>query len=196
LGCTLDEVGVDVFFIAPNCGIGDAGATVIAKVLSRHSCLSSLILESNKIGEKGAKALADALEVNRSLVNLDLHINKMKLEGIQFLAHSLCFNEKLASLRVRKNGASGKSLRKCFKDTLKTNASLTYIDVAHDFTFEGCERNRKAIALAKSSALCLVWIWKLKKNPDLNKISKDCVKIIAKMVWKSAGLMCWVEALL
>ncbi|GBP77937.1 Dynein regulatory complex subunit 5 [Eumeta japonica] len=74
-----------------HCKIGDEGASSIAKLISRHDNLRTLMLADNFIGPNGAESIAHALNhVSCGIRNLDLRLNnKMGSEGVAHVAVSV-----------------------------------------------------------------------------------------------------------
>jgi len=91
------------------CAINAPGATGLAGVLSRCSCLSDLDLTANGIGPDGAKVLAGALPHCSSLSILTLTRNMLRDDGCAALAPFLPRCRALSELRLGYNfiGATG-----------------------------------------------------------------------------------------
>lgn len=94
--------------------LGDAGALVVARLLSTYPRLEALDLSFNDIGDAGAAAIADALPQNSTLRSLTLHsapdgsVAKPRLTeaGLVHITLALQTHSAIASVDLRNNAAS------------------------------------------------------------------------------------------
>lgn len=115
--------------------LGNAGASIIARVLPDHRTLVHMDLSANDIGHVGGNALFEALETNRSMTYLDLsskpgslrnHLARQNAAGLEKL---LVVNPVLSKLSLMGNslgheGAAGLSRG------LSRNTTLLSLDLA------------------------------------------------------------------
>ena len=116
-----------------DCGLGDAGAGVVATALAQHPALREVQLIFNAICSRGAMALAKALVTNDVLEVLDLEVNRIRSRGAVALAEALRSNSALRRLEISINPIGSQGVR-----ALRRVAER--IDVQH----EGLKRNADA----------------------------------------------------
>eukprot|EP00913_Durusdinium_trenchii_P021532 g20234.t1 len=94
------------------CGLGDAGAKVVADAFVIHPALTELHLAFNGIGSAGAVALAHALPAIRCLEELNVRWNRIHSLGAVALANAA---NTLKRLDIRDNpiGAKGARALRC-----------------------------------------------------------------------------------
>ena len=83
-----------------NSDIGDDGASVLSKALSRTTTLKSLAIKQCNIGEAGTSAIATALTYNSSLTVLLMNGNAIGSYGVSELSLALCSNSTLKELSL------------------------------------------------------------------------------------------------
>ncbi|CAK9038104.1 unnamed protein product [Durusdinium trenchii] len=115
------------------CGLGDAGAGVVANTLTQHRTLREVRLGFNGIGDHGATALAAALVTNNVLEELHLEGNRIGSRGAVALAEALRSNGTVRRLVIRFNPIGAQGVR-----ALRSVAER--IEVDH----EGLKRNADA----------------------------------------------------
>ncbi|CAK9091601.1 unnamed protein product [Durusdinium trenchii] len=116
-----------------DCGLGDAGAGVVANALAQHPTLREVELPFNSIGNHGATALAKALVTNHVLEELNLEGNKIRSRGAVALTEALRSNGSVRRLVIENNPIGSQGVR-----ALRRVAER--IEVVH----EGLERNADA----------------------------------------------------
>jgi len=87
------------FCVTTSYNIGDAGAEIIADLLSSTSSLQFLSLVDCNIGAPGSTSIAKALKINTSLKDLDMSFNdRIGAAGVIALADALATTTSLTSL--------------------------------------------------------------------------------------------------
>eukprot|EP00913_Durusdinium_trenchii_P025810 g24224.t1 len=170
-----------------DCGLGDAGAGVVANALAQRPTLREVWLRFNAIGSRGATALATALESNDVLEELRLDFNKIRSRGAVALAEALRSNGTVRSLVIKYNpiGAQGVRALRSVAERIEMLVLLGHLrrDVAvvQDFTLN-------AAHVAKSQQLALATA--LATRPALQKVgigsvqlSPDAVQVLAAAPW-------------
>ena len=126
-------------------GLGDAGATELASVLSTGTCknLEGLDVSCNDIGAIGASALAVALRKNHVLKTLDLSTNGVGDAGVTALADALNSNSSLTYLDVHACGIHDAGAT-ALAQALENNCVLSVLNLKANYIGDA-----GAIALAK-----------------------------------------------
>ena len=140
-----------------NSDIGDKGAASLAAALEKNSTLTSIHLGYNNIGDEGAAILAAALETNLTLTSVTLTFDNIRDEGAASMATAL---EKNYALEVMQFDCPPR-----MQD--EVNHSLA--------------RNIARYRQWRSSVMC--WMWA--SNHLHERLPRDIVRIIGKMIWKS-----------
>lgn len=84
-------------------GVGEAGATALARSLAKNTALAHLDLSENPIGDTGAEALAAALATTSTLETLTLNGCRIGAHGARALFAALCDDATLQSLSIAGN---------------------------------------------------------------------------------------------
>ena len=176
--------------------IGEEGAKYIGEALLENTTLKKLNLLGNNIGDEGANYIGEALLKNTTLKELNLLDNNIGGEGAKYIGDALLKNTTLKVLSLRYNNIAEKGVKRLIS-CLEKNYSLVELKgYRFDDAGKFLERNKKGIELARRSALYVICIKKFrgrKPHTPFEKIHKDCIPIIAKMVWKTAGQKCWIR---
>lgn len=120
-------------------GLGDAGATELASILSTGTCqkLEGLDVSCNEMGAIGASALAVALRKNHVLQTLDLSTNGIGDQGVTALADALQFNTSLTYIDLHACGVRDKGAT-ALAAALENNCTLAVLNLkANYLTDEG-----------------------------------------------------------
>jgi len=115
--------------------LGDAGALVIARLLSTYPRLEALDLSFNDIGDAGAAAIADSLVQNSTLRSLTMHsapdgsVAKPRLTeaGLVHVALALQTHRAIASVDLRNNVASA-GVTRALLTLLQTNRGVQHVN--------------------------------------------------------------------
>lgn len=118
-------------FSLRNNRISDKAVSYICKDLKTNNTLTTLDLFGTHFGYEGMKSISEVLQENHSLTNLNIRRQNSK-EGNQMLAEALKNNKGLKDLRLG-------YIDKFILETLKTNASLTAIDLMDHISIEDNE---------------------------------------------------------
>lgn len=86
-----------------DCGLGDVGATQIARLLEKNNTISDLNLSANQITVEGWRAISEALKVNTKLRALSLDYNKISDEDLAVLADGFRHSTSLRSVDLEAN---------------------------------------------------------------------------------------------
>jgi len=109
-------------------GIGDLGASIIAKALKGNTGLAELGMSNDNIGDIGAIALAEALEGNTALTWLELGNNVIGDNGAIAIARMLKSNSALATLYLYTNDIGDRGAT-AIAEALKGNSVLTTLNL-------------------------------------------------------------------
>ncbi|CAF3674452.1 unnamed protein product [Rotaria socialis] len=129
-----------------NC-VSDIGVGALAKILScNHSSLTMLGLNANAITDEGAKCLANMLKTNTKLIFLRLSNNAISDQGVQLLADALSrHNKTLESIDISSNKFVTDRSINCIARMLKTNESLSSLNISHCSLSENAKQNFRVL---------------------------------------------------
>ena len=86
-----------------DCGLGDEGAKLIARLLESNNTITDLNISANKINRTGWQAISDALKNNSRLRALSLDYNQITDEDLAVLADGFRHCTTLRSVDLEAN---------------------------------------------------------------------------------------------
>ena len=106
-----------------DCGLGNEGATQIARLLESNSTITDLNISANQITHQGWRAISEALKKNTKLRTLSLDYNQITDEDLAVLADGFRHCTSLRSVDLEANRISGEGGR-ILLDVLRENEKI------------------------------------------------------------------------
>lgn len=147
---------------------------VLDAIAQNHSALTCLDLSGNSLNSDVNSSLISIIEKNPSLTSINLGQNNLNNRFIRNLVLILPTLTALNSLRLYFNKFEGIAE---LSSAVKTNTSLTYLDLAHN-ELETVDAEYLAAALRVNSSLRFL-------NLNNNRIGNDGAKVLAKALKKT-----------
>ena len=106
-----------------DCGLGDEGATQIARLLESNNMITDINISANQITRNGWRAIAEALKKNTKLRALSLDYNQITDEDLAVLADGFrhCTNLRSVDLEANRIGDEGGRI---LLDVLRENEKI------------------------------------------------------------------------
>ena len=106
-----------------DCGLGNEGATQIARLLESNSTITDLNISANQITQQGWRAISEALKKNTKLRTLSLDYNQITDEDLAVLADGFRHCTSLRSVDLEANRISDEGGR-ILLDVLRENEKI------------------------------------------------------------------------
>lgn len=106
-----------------DCGLGNEGATQIARLLESNSTITDLNISANRITHQGWQAISEALKKNTKLRTLSLDYNQITDEDLAVLADGFRHCTSLRSVDLEANRISDEGGR-ILLDVLRGNEKI------------------------------------------------------------------------
>lgn len=169
------------------CDLGDNGLKRLAKSLQMNTTIEVLVLAANGLTDQGIIPLSNALRTNKAcgVILLRFVDDDIGKAGGVALAEMLLFNTSLMALHLHYCNI-GDGAFQSFKQALKTNDSLRYLDLCFcDFTF--CTYNKlNAVAQEKGTLHNLNYE---QNDRGYSKLNHSCSRRYNFMVAKEHWLL-------
>ena len=106
-----------------DCGLGDEGATQIARLLESNNMITDINISANQITRNGWRAIAEALKKNTKLRALSLDYNQITDEDLAVLADGFrhCTSLRSVDLEANRIGDEGGRI---LLDVLRENEKI------------------------------------------------------------------------
>lgn len=106
-----------------DCGLGDEGATQIARLLESNNMITDINISANQITRNGWRAIAESLKKNTKLRALSLDYNQITDEDLAVLADGFrhCTNLRSVDLEANRIGDEGGRI---LLDVLRENEKI------------------------------------------------------------------------
>ncbi|XP_065901186.1 protein NLRC3-like isoform X3 [Dysidea avara] len=125
---------LEVLYISHN-RLGDDGAVIISKGITKTNTLRALYIRNNNITAKGATAIANSLLHNTSLEELDMTDNAIGQDGVTAIAQAITNNKTLKELYLYDDDTIDEQSAMIIMRSLHHNNSITKLQLPHTLKY-------------------------------------------------------------